>query len=120
MRRKVDELEDQQQKKLDKLKHLYMELEQVTNNNVFQEVSRIQVDERAAQRKPLENAQNKDPILDNLQPDRFFNFTDLESCMERKRILESKYGIVQKRLEEALNQNTILKAMVKTNKNQNN
>ena len=72
-----------------------MELEQVTNNNVFQEVSRIQVDERAAQRKPLENVHNnKDPILENIKPDHFFNHNSLESCMERKRILESKYGIV--------------------------
>lgn len=103
LRRKVDELEDQQKKKLEKLKNLYVELDQVTNQNVFQAVAKIEVNGRmAAQRKSLEdenkaqynNTHNNDAILDKCQPEKPFDFTSLESCLERKQVLQAKYDIV--------------------------
>lgn len=105
-----------------------MELEQVTNNNVYQEVTRIQVNERiAAQKKSLEdenkgqynNTHNNDLILDKIQPEKFFDFTNLESCLERKKILQTKYDVIQQRLEEAVDLNMILKDMVKANRIKN-
>ena len=90
------------------------------HQNVYDEVISIQVSDRMeAQKKEREEAsqvlygKNNEIILESVQAETLFNSNNLESCIERKEVLQTRNEITDLRLKEALNLNKVYKAMLR-------
>lgn len=87
------------------LRSLYLELDQLTRQNVYHEVIGIQVSERMeTQKKEREEAsqvlygKNNEIILESVQAETLFNVNNLESCIECKQVLQTRNEITDLRL----------------------
>lgn len=119
MTKKINDTESAQKQKEAQLRSLYLELDQLTRQNIYHEVIDIQVKDRMeVQKREREEAsqvlygKNNEIILESVQAETLFTVNNLESCIECKEVLQTRNEITDLRLKDALNLNKIYKAML--------
>lgn len=119
MTKKINDTESVQKQKEAQLRSLYLELDQLTRQNIYHEVIDIQVKDRMeVQKREREEAsqvlygKNNEIILESVQAETLFTVNNLESCIECKEVLQTRNEITDLRLKDALNLNKIYKAML--------
>ena len=120
MTKKINDAESAQKQKEAQLRSLYLELDQLTRQNIHHEVIGIQVSDRMeTQKREREEAsqvlygKNNEIILESVQAETLFTANNLESCIECKEVLQTRNEITDLRLKDALNLNKIYKAMLR-------
>ena len=120
MTKKINDAESAQKQKEAQLRSLYLELDQLTRQNIHHEVIGIQVSDRMeTQKREREEAsqvlygKNNEIILESVQAETLFTANNLESCIECKQVLQTRNEITDLRVKDELNLNKIYKAMLR-------
>ena len=112
-------------KKVELLKQMQKELEEVKKHNQKEENAQVEVTAHLEQHGALANlnAYNlKKPcrtIMDGKSTTRAFDYTDIKSILEHREVLKKKLQFTEDRIQEELNYHHIYKHMIKTMIRQN-